>query len=212
MFFLHAQQVASVYLQPQFVTSHSINENYKMNFGLSYRSAFIHNRLEVDQNTFLELAHLSLHKVSAKSHIGLGVLYRFVVGQDNSHQNEFRLTQQFNTAIQPNTLTFKHRIRLEERFVTKEINTRFRYRFGVDFPLWSKNRIENKFHALLNAEYLLQMNQNQPPQQNFRVMGGIGTLISSSFKIEAKIQYRLEHFIRNHRNYCFAFLRCHKRI
>ena len=112
---------------------------------------------------------------------------------ENQYPDEFRVTQQFHTALKPYVVRFTHRFRVEERFVGADLFTRFRYRFGIDFPLNGQVLDTGETYALANVESQLQLQQTQAPRYNFRALTGIGVVISSDVKIQMSLQYRLAH-------------------
>ena len=191
--FAYAQQTTPHFLESQVVVSHKVSSTYNANLGLSSRMEH-HTNDNSLPTTFLQVSHFSSFRIGNNNKISLGVLYRFSEDFENQYPNEFRLTQQFHMAFKPHVVRYTHRFRVEERFVGADLFTRFRYRFGIDFPLNGQVLDVGETYALANVESQLQLQNAQSPRYNFRALTGIGVVISSDVKLQMSLQYRLAHF------------------
>lgn len=198
-----AQQSNPFFFQPQVVFSGQFSPNYDANFGVASRF----QQLE-DSNLnarFLELSHFSSWRMSSGQKISIGLLYRFAALYENTRPNEFRLTQQYQRTLKPYTVRFSHRLRLEERFIDAKLIPRFRYRFGIDFPLNGQELNVGEAYALANVEALLQLQNSLSPKYDYRALTGIGVLISPDVKLQVSLQYRAAYISNIQSGRWFAF-------
>ena len=190
--FAYAQQATPRFLESQVVMSHKVSNTYETNLGLSSRMEYYTNDNSLP-TTFLQVSHFSSFRIENENKISLGVLYRFSKDFETQYPDEFRLTQQFYTALKPHVVRYTHRFRVEERFVGANLFTRFRYRFGIDFPLNGQVLDVGETYVLANVESLLQLQNAKYPRYDFRALSGMGVVISSDVKLQMSLQYRLAH-------------------
>lgn len=190
--FAYAQQATPRFLESQVVMSHKVSNTYETNLGLSSRMEYYTNDNSLP-TTFLQVSHFSSFRIENENKISLGVLYRFSKDFETQYPDEFRLTQQFYTALKPHVVRYTHRFRVEERFVGADLFTRFRYRFGIDFPLNGQVLDVGETYVLANVESLLQLQNAKYPRYDFRALSGMGVVISSDVKLQMSLQYRLAH-------------------
>lgn len=106
------------------------------------------------------------------------------------HSDEHRIFQQFIHRHDVKRVKFQHRKRLEERFFEDDINFRFRYFLGIQFPL-SANRMEEAKYYLsaYNEVFLL------PSKDAFdrdRLYGAVGFVFSPHLRTELGVMRQMQ--------------------
>ena len=90
--------------------------------------------------------------------------------------NEHRIFQQFITKQSIGKLGIQHRYRFEQRFVEDDFKLRFRYFFGISYPLTDQLYLSSYNEIFLNTV--------QNAFDRHRLYGGLGYKLSDRIKIE----------------------------
>ena len=97
--------------------------------------------------------------------------------------NENRIFQQVILKQNCNNFLFTHRLRIEERFIKKNTEYRFRYNLSINKPLNKSTIIKNTIYASVYNELFIC------PKKNFfdrnRTFAGLGFAFNKYVKIEA---------------------------
>ena len=130
-----SQDNITVFWQPQAALTYKVSDDYGHNFGLANRNFIYNNGTEEFSVRQVDLSHFSKWTIKDNQSISLGLLWRNSKIFDDARSNEFRITEQYNIISRPLTIRYAHRIRAEQRIFPNLTIHRFRYRFGLDFPL-----------------------------------------------------------------------------
>jgi len=97
-------------------------------------------------------------------------------------KNENRIFQQFITKEKLGTFYLLNRLRLEERFLSNDYKTRFRYFLSVNKPLNKKAMEKNAIY--LSAYDEIFLNFQSPVFDQNRLYGGVGYCLNNNLRIE----------------------------
>ena len=140
-----------------------------------------------DMNQLIVRTGIGYNLTENNNNILLG--YGFINSQkyiSNSNEkvgtNEHRIYQQFINKQSFNKVFLQHRYRIEERFLPKDFQMRFRYFLGINIPI-NKPKIEtNAFY--LSAYNEIFINAQQHIFDRNRLYGAIGYVFNKNIKIE----------------------------
>ena len=104
--------------------------------------------------------------------------------------NEHRIFQQFITKQSIGKLGIQHRYRFEQRFVEDDFKLRFRYFFGISYPLTDQLYLSSYNEIFLNTV--------QNAFDRHRLYGGLGYKLSDRIKIE--LGYMNQFLINSNRD------------
>lgn len=193
----------------QYLSQHEVSLNFKnetrwsYNFEVTNRNYLpIKNSLKADH---VELTHFTTYQSGFYGNLSLGLRYRSRELFDEQRNDEIRLTQQYAYAKSYNQYRLGHRVRVEERFFSKETAYRLRYRLGLDFPLQGLTLDEGEFYSALSIETLYTLNAQESPEFNQRLMATIGTKLNSALKIQLSLEYRKEDYTSEASNRVFIY-------
>lgn len=192
------------FFQPQLQIKSKLSEKHDVSFGLFSRFEYTDFGEKGIETEFIELNHFSSFRIAKSRNFGLGVLYRFAKNINPQKNNEFRLTQQYAHASKPSVVRFSHRFRTEERWIHKDFFMRFRYQFGMDFPL--RKEKANGYYSTVNAESLLLLHHGTFPRYDARISAGMGKLLSPTTRLRMTLQYRFEQLTQLQTAKFFLFL------
>jgi hypothetical protein len=137
---------------------------------LIVRTGIGYNLTENNNNILLGYGFINSQKYISNSNEKVGT-------------NEHRIYQQFITKQSFNKVFLQHRYRIEERFLPKDFQMRFRYFLGINIPI-NKPKIEtNAFY--LSAYNEIFINAQQHIFDRNRLYGAIGYVFNKNIKIEA---------------------------
>ena len=181
---------------------HKFSEQYNFDFIFRSRYFLYENNTFLYQQQQVDVFHLSHFKLNTYSKIGLGLYYRnrdwFKSGND-----EFRFIEEYNISKQKANAKLKHRVRLEQRILSKHIIYRQRYRLSVNTPLNNTLDIGNTY--LVNSiEGLLSVNKIAKPETDIRISSQIGWQIAKKIKFQTGLEHRLEAFNLTAKNNLFV--------
>jgi hypothetical protein len=197
---LTAQNTTTVYTEPRVAINYKVISGYKHIFSIANRSFLYKNNSNYIKARHIDLAHFSEISIRDNQSLALGILYRFRTVFDNDSENEFRITEQYNTKHKPNIVRYGHRLRAEQRILSSITAHRFRYRFTLDFPLSGENVDVGEFYLIAGTEALLSVKNASKPVYDQRFIGNLGILISKGTKLHAGIDYRHENYLENSSN------------
>lgn len=186
-----AQENFNALGESSFSVNKKVSNRYKMNFGLRARyflyqsSDFVLNSRQVD------FVHFSSYKLDSRQSLSLGIQFRNRTFFENV-SNELRITQQYDYRTSHKSSRFGHRIRLEQR-IFEELNIfRFRYRFAIDSPLNGEKLDVGEAYIVKSVETVLSVSESIKPVYDIRFNGQVGWLLSSSFRLQIGLEYRIE--------------------
>src|SRR5690554_2658517 len=123
--------------------------SYKL--GSKYRSSF-YDSGEFDYSTdFLQLNVAQSYAINSNQSVSLEFRYRFKNLFDSRRTDEKRLIQQYNHKNNYKNLSFKRRLRVEQRF-RENFNLRNRYRFGVTRAINNHHNTLKNWQLTTDAE------------------------------------------------------------
>lgn len=190
------------YWEPEIAFNYGVTDNYRHNFGLRQRS-FIYTENQVELRLRqVDISHFSNWKLNGDEIIGGGILYRFRDRFEGS-SNELRLTQQYNYTIRPAIVRYGHRARAEQRFTTRGVIYRFRYRFAVDLPLNGERTDVGEAYFSASTELLLSVSKIAFPEYDHRLTLQLGWLLSTKIRFQTGVEYRSEDFTNQNERIAF---------
>lgn len=188
-----AQENTTVFWQPAFAVNYGVSKGYSHNFSLQNRN-FLYTDGVVQLNIRqLDVGHFSNLKLRENQSLALGILYRLRETFDGG-ANELRFTQQYNFRYKPFVVRYGHRFRAQQRITSARTTHRFRYRFGLDFPLQGEKLDVGEAYIIGTAEQLLSVAQQQKPQHDTRFTFYLGWQLAEKMKVQLGTEYRLEDF------------------
>jgi len=150
---------------------------------LLVRTGIGYNLTENNNNILLGYGFINSQKYLSNSNEKVGT-------------NEHRVYQQFITRQSFNKVFLQHRYRIEERFLPKDFQMRFRYFLGINIPI-NKPRLEkNAYYFSAYNEIFINAQQNIFDRN--RLYGAIGYIFNKNIKMEAGyMAQKLESTNRN---------------
>jgi opacity protein-like surface antigen len=153
-----------------------------------------HNELQIRNNNINGEINQLLLRIglgyNLNNHANILIGYAFVktTSKDDTanfknQTNENRIFQQVSLKQNCNNFLFSHRLRIEERFIKKNTEYRFRYNLSINKPLNKSTIIKNTIYASAYDEIFIC------PKSNFfdrnRIFAGFGYAFNKYIKIEA---------------------------
>ena len=136
---------------------------------LIVRTGIGYNLTENNNNILLGYGFINSQKYISNSNEKVGT-------------NEHRIYQQFITKQSFTKVFLQHRYRIEERFLPKDFQMRFRYFLGINIPI-NKPKIEkNAFYLSAYNEIFINAQQNIFDRN--RLYGAIGYVFNKNIKME----------------------------
>lgn len=202
-YLIFGQDKTTAYWQPNLAVNYEVSNTYSHNFSVINRN-FLYN----DGNSQLtvrhfDISHFSDVQISDRQRVAIGILYRFRELFDGQ-SNELRFIQQYNLQIKPYVVRFGHRVRTEQRITTGSTVHRFRYRFGVDFPLQGENLDVGEAYFIGTIEPLLSIAKNAKPEYDSRLSLFLGWQLNETTKLQLGSEYRMEDFTNLRETVIFA--------
>lgn len=150
---------------------------------LLVRTGIGYNLTENNNNILLGYGFINSQKYLSNSNEKVGT-------------NEHRVYQQFITRQSFNKVFLQHRYRIEERFLPKDFQMRFRYFLGINIPI-NKPRLEkNAYYFSAYNEIFINAQQNIFDRN--RLYGAMGYIFNKNIKMEAGyMAQKLESTNRN---------------
>src|SRR5690554_3981895 len=162
-------------------------------FGSLYRSKF-HDSEKLNYNTdFLQLNVAQSYAINSNQSVSLEFRYRFKNLFDSRRTDEKRLIQQYNHKNNYKNLSFKRRLRVEQRF-RENFNLRNRYRFGVTRAINNHPDKLKNWLLTADAEILWSVFPKKHPTFDQRFSLILEKPITNTFTFELKTQYRFLDF------------------
>ena len=165
--------------------THHINEKYSIHYEIQLRN------FEVFGNFFQLLLRVGLnYKIDENSMITAG--YAWIPtqpdmgdGWNDELVTENRIWQQFILKNKVNNIKFRHRYRLEQRWVKTASNTdyknRARYMLSLSIPLSKKS----EFPLFVSIYDEIFLNISETPFDQNRLFGAIGFKVNKNMNIQA---------------------------
>jgi hypothetical protein len=136
---------------------------------LLLRTGIGYNLSENNNNILLGYAFVNSNRYVANSN-------------DKTSSNEHRIYQQFITRQSFGRLNLLHRYRIEERFMSDNVNVRFRYYLLLNLAINKPSIQKGAIYASLYNEIFL--NAKAPVFDRNRIYGGIGYVVNKNFRFE----------------------------
>ena len=166
----------------QYFGSQKINKKWNWHNEIQYRD---YNFIG-DINQLLLRTGIGYNISENNNNILLGYAFiqshTYVDSVNKITKNENRIFQQFITKVQLNTFYFVNRFRIEERFLTDDYKTRFRYFLSVNKPLNKKAMEKNAVY--LSAYDEIFLNFQSPVFDQNRLYGGVGYCFNNNLRVE----------------------------
>lgn len=200
---IFGQSNTTVYWQPAVAVNYKISETYSHNFSMLNRN-YLYNEGNSQFNVrHIDLAHFSDVQITDRQRLAIGILYRFR-NMFEEQENELRLTQQYNLQLKPYVVRFGHRVRAEQRITNSATVHRFRYRFGVDFPLQGEKLDVGETYFIGTIEPLLSIAKNTKPEYDSRLSLFFGWQMNENTKLQLGSEYRMEDFTNSRETVIFV--------
>lgn len=188
-----AQDDFNTFGESSIALDHKVSKGYTANFSLKSRYFLYRDHTVQFTNQQIDITHFSTCNLNIFHAISFGLLYRnrdwFDMGSE-----ELRITEQYNFKKQKMGVRYGHRFRLEQRFIDKQVISRLRYRFAVDFPLNGEKLDIGEAYLVSSIEGLLSLSKINRPQTDLRIASQIGWQLSEALKLQTGIEHRIEAF------------------
>lgn len=186
-----------VFWQPQVAINYQVGDHYRQNFTLANRNFVLRaGDLEFKVRQ-VDLTHFSKWIIKDNQSISLGLLWRNSDSFDDAFNNEFRLMQQYLILNRPHAVRFGHRLRAEQRIFSNLTIHRFRYRFGIDFPLQGQVLDVGEAYSLWSLEGITSVAKTLENQYSVRLRGGLGWRYGQQSRLQFAMEYRLVNLARS---------------
>lgn len=168
--------------------TNNINEKLSIHTEIQYRN---HTIAPVNIEQLLLRTGLNYH-FDKNSLVTAGYAYignhLYKSDRSSPEVEEHRIWQQFITTNNLWRLKLEHRYRMEERFIKKEFNTRFRYRLMFFLPI---NKPEIREGTLFVGVYdEIFINGKEELFDRNRLYGGLGYQFSKNVNLQAGFLYQ----------------------
>ena len=124
--------------------------------------------------------------------LGYGFIHSepYITGTSTKRKtDEHRIFQQFITRQNFGRVYITHRYRIEERFIARTFNARFRYFLSLNAPINKKEMTKNAIY--LSAYNEIFLNAKKPVFDRNRLYGGVGFVINKNFRVETAIMTQI---------------------
>ncbi len=192
-----AQDNTTVFWQPQAAITYNVSDNYSHNFGLANRNFLLNAGTEEFRVRQVDLNHFSKWTIKDNQSISLGLLWRNSKIFDEDRANEVRFTEQYNIVYRPINVRYAHRLRAEQRIFSDLTIHRFRYRFGIDFPLQGQKLDVGEAYSLWSVEGISNVAAGRESLYSARLRGGLGWRYGQKSRLQFAMEYRLVNFTRS---------------
>ena len=166
----------------QYFGSQKINKKWNWHNEIQYRD---YNFIG-DINQLLLRTGIGYNLSENNNNILLGYAFiqshTYVDSVNKVTKNENRIFQQFITKVQLKSFYLLNRFRIEERFLTNDYKTRFRYLLSVNKPLNKKAMEKNAVY--LSAYDEIFLNFQKPVFDQNRLYGGVGYCFNNNLRVE----------------------------
>jgi hypothetical protein len=189
IFAVNAQNGTEILIQPKIAVNINSSQTYALNFSISKRSFLYRGDLGYEAQ-HLQISRFSTYGLNSDNKISLGLMYRSLDVFDSQADNELRLTAQYNYKVQREIIRYGHRFRFENRFRKERFTIRFRYRYGIDFPIQGQRLDIGEHYGMLNAEMVSSVEKGLKTEYESRWTVGVGKRITPNTKLQFKIHYR----------------------
>ncbi len=187
-----------MFWEPNIILNYNVSEAYKHQFEIKERIILYHEEDFSFTVRQVDFWHFSTLKLKNNNSIGLGLMYRFGEVFDETRPDEFRLVEELKISSK-----FGHRFRTEQRITAEKTRFRFRYQFGLYFPL--KNE---KTYISTSLEKLLTAASEELPQYDVRFTPQIGWFLSEKITLQTGLEYRIENYTHNSLHVLFLLSSC----
>ena len=175
---LSAQQNFNGFMQPQVTVAYKVTPLYSHTHGIEERNYVNEEGVGTWRVQQLDIFHFSQLRILDNQSIAVGIQYRFREVFSNENRDELRFTEQYAITKRGFAIRYGHRIRAEQRIQSNQTEHRMRYRFMLDFPLWSQDLDINEIYLALGTESLWSMGVHQKPVFDQRIMLDFGWFFS----------------------------------
>lgn len=187
-----AQDNFIVFVQPQLSLKYRVSRNYEQEFTLENRNFLFKDSGWDARVKHVEFSHLSRYEYKYGRSFGVGLRYRFEGNFQSSRENEFRVLQQYTWKSNTARFAIKQRLRNEQRIFSSGTLYRFRYEFGLVFPI---GELLNTDMVLTAAtESLLEVAHTQKPEWEQRLSLVFAGQLSVHTALKIGTQYRLGNY------------------
>ncbi|WP_194766654.1 DUF2490 domain-containing protein [Tamlana sp. I1] len=183
------------------VTS-KFSEKYSADFAFRSRY-FLYQYHTWDYNQQqIDFYHFSNFHLNDKHIVSLGIYYR---NRDffDTGSGEIRITEKYNFVNQRSRLRYRHKLRLEQRFLKTLTIYRERYLFEVGLPLKGNTFDVGESYFTSSLEGLLSLSPHIKSIVSMRTNAKIAWKITKKLKLQTGLEYRLEAFNRKAYNVLF---------
>lgn len=168
----------------------SKEDRWSYTLGSAYRGDFYDSEKPGYNTSFLQFNAVPSFTINSNQAVSLEFRYRIKKLFDNQLTDEKRLIQQYNHNHNPNNLTFKGRLRVEQRF-RKNFNLRNRYKLGATLAL--NRNIDNlkKWFLTMDTEFLWNIFPEKRPtfDQRFSLILEKPISAETTFKLQTQYRY-----------------------
>ncbi|MDO6760604.1 DUF2490 domain-containing protein [Tamlana sp. 2_MG-2023] len=177
----------SVLLIHPFTKKYSVDFTVRSRYFLYEPPGWIYYQQQVD------VYHFSNYIINNKNVVSLGVYYR---NRDvfDTGRSEIRLTEKYNYITHNQQIRYRHKIRIEQRFLEDITIFRQRYLFEVGTPLNGDTFDVGETYLTGSIEGLLSLSPNTSTTTSLRTNALVAWKISTTFKVRAGLEYRLNAF------------------
>ncbi len=194
---IYSQDNFITFWQPQIAINYQVGDHYRQNFTLANRNiVFSDGDLEFKVRQ-VDLNHFSKWIIKDNQSISLGLLWRSSDFFDDDFNNEFRLMEQYIAFSRPHSVRYAHRLRAEQRIFSNLTIHRFRYRFGIDFPLQGQKLDVGEVYSLWSLEGITSVANSLENGYGGRLRGGLGWRYGQNSRLQFTLEYRLVNFTRS---------------
>jgi|SRR5690554_55047 len=172
-------------------------------FGSLYRSKF-HDSEKLNYNTdFLQLNVAQSYAINSNQSVSLEFRYRFKNLFDSRRTDEKRLIQQYNHNHKYRNLSFKGRLRVEQRF-RENFNLRNRYRLGVTLDINNNPNTLKNWQLTTDAEVFWSVSHTKRPviDRRFSLILEKPITNTLTFKLKAQsLEYKSQQHYSDYTRY-----------
>lgn len=190
---ISSQENFTLYTEPEIKLGYKVSERYTHSFAIENRTKLYENNLWNYDTQHIDLSHFSKFKIKPNKSLAIGLQYRFRKDFDNSKEDEFRLTEQYEWKKQYKTFSIHNRLRNEQRFYNAFTTYRLRYNFGIKYKVSSNQ----KYNLKTEIETLAEFGNSQKPEFEQRLTELLSWTMSPTTSLEIGVQYRLTDYTQD---------------
>ncbi len=131
--------------------------------------------------------------------IGSGIYQTYETGalfQSPAIEKEFRTWEELYFKQIYRRFNFDHRLRIEQRFISKTYQNRLKYRFGLNLPVNKPQFLHRRLYVALNDELYIQ--QSGTLVEKNRLFAGAGYLMNTNTTLQIGCLSDTDYQYRSH--------------